>query len=430
MTIGRWLAGLAVVVSVAVVIFATRPDNPVASGTSTTAAGVETPTTDEAIVPDPSLESVPGRLLVIRDSGQILTMRPDGSDLLTIADADDSVAERSLPAWSSNGDRIAWGERYENGQIDLVIVSASGDILSRVPIGFVPGYISWAPNDELIAFNGDDGEANQVLEVIDVAAEARSFLTEGAPIYYDWHPDGRELLVNSAGGLEFIAADGSARRAVATDGDFRVPVQTDGSLVVGFGHTVGHVLSVASPEGSVELEMIRYATPMAFTVGESGRLVLLSKGSAENQQLTAEEETDLRILEPNSFVAIDLESGAAEVVDEGRGVAWFFSRDGEHLAYVTEETVGEIQRLQWHLWDGSEIVDLAVFSPSGRFGRDHLAFFDQFERTTSLWSPDGSAFAFAGGDTIEDLGIWVQRVDADAPIRVAEGEAVFWSPGA
>lgn len=429
MTTGRWLAAFAAVALAAVVFIATRPDAPdPAESTTTTTTALQAPTTEEAIVPDPSLGSLPGRLLITGENGEILTLRPDGTEPITIAEADGSIAERSLPAWSSSGESIAWGQRFEDERIEVVIASATGETLSRVEARFVPGYIAWDPTDRFIAISGDDGRANQVLEVIDVETGIRSFVAEGAPVYFEWLPDGTELLVHTAETLEFVTPDGSTRTPVEVDGDFRVPVQVDGSLVVGFGREVGHVLSVASPEGSVELELIRYATPMAFTAGNDGRIALLSKGSAENQQLSAEQDSDLQILEPNNLIVIELDSGDIEPLAEGRGVAWFFDRDGTRLAYITEETVGEMQRLQWHLWDGNRTIDLAVFSPSGRFGRDHLAFFDQFDRSTSLWAPDGAAFAYAGGTTVEDLGIWVQSVDEEA-VRVARGVAVTWSPG-
>jgi hypothetical protein len=46
----------------------------------------------------------------------------------------------------------------------------------------------------------------------------------------------------------------------------------------------------------------------------------------------------------------------------------------------------------------------------------------------TLWSPDGSSFAFAGliGDR---AGIWVQDLDADEPSFVLDGGSVVaWSP--
>ena len=70
------------------------------------------------------------------------------------------------------------------------------------------------------------------------------------------------------------------------------------------------------------------------------------------------------------------------------------------------------------------------FSPTGLFGRDYLAYFDQFALSISLWAPDGSAFAYAGGSSLEDAGIWVQKVEGGDPIRVSPGEVVLWSPAA
>lgn len=158
-------------------------------------------------------------------------------------------------------------------------------------------------------------------------------------------------------------------------------------------------------------------------------MAILSKGSSANQELSGEVDVGLPILLPNNLQVIDRNTGVVSQLAEGQGVAWFFSRDGSSLAYLMEETVDEVQRLRWSLWDGNASTEMSFFSPSGRFGRDFLAFFDQFSRNTTLWSPDDSAIVYAGGTSIDDAGIWVQRVDSPEPVRVAVGEAVSWSPG-
>lgn len=427
MSTGRWITALGAVALVSVVVLA-WPDTSDSPSTSTTS--VPSTSAEDTLAPDPTLQALPGRLLVIDGDGRISTMRPDGTDRVTVAPADGSLARRSLPVWSPDGDRITWAQRFTDERIELVVASATGETLSVLEPPFVPTYVAWDPTGRLIAFSGDDGRANQVLVVVDLATAEMTKLAEGAPVYFDWSRDGEMLLVHTAENLEFIAADGSARSSIDTDGDFRVPVQLNDSLVIGFGREVGHVLTIASAEGAVELEMIRYATPMAFTVGGSGRIAILSKGSADNQRLSAEPITDLEILEPNNLKVIDSSTGGITHVAEARGVAWFFSPDGDQLAYITEETVDTVQRLQWHLWDGSRIIDMAIFSPAGRFGRDYLAFFDQFSRTTSLWAPDGSAFAYVGGTSTDDLGVWIQRVDSAEPIRVSGGAVAVWSPAA
>jgi hypothetical protein len=48
----------------------------------------------------------------------------------------------------------------------------------------------------------------------------------------------------------------------------------------------------------------------------------------------------------------------------------------------------------------------------------------------SLWSPDGSAFAYAGTTEAGDSGIWIQPARAGSePILVSGGVFAAWSAG-
>ncbi|MGH8913319.1 MAG: hypothetical protein ACRDZM_02245, partial [Acidimicrobiia bacterium] len=96
--------------------------------------------------------------------------------------------------------------------------------------------------------------------------------------------------------------------------------------------------------------------------------------------------------------------------------------------YSTLGFVDGVERLQWHTWDGERSTSYRAFSPTGIFGRDYLAFFDQFALSISLWAPDSSAFAYAGGSSLEDAGIWVQRIGGGDPVRVSPGVMALWSP--
>ena len=47
----------------------------------------------------------------------------------------------------------------------------------------------------------------------------------------------------------------------------------------------------------------------------------------------------------------------------------------------------------------------------------------------NLWSPDGSAFVYAGESESGESGIWIQPATADvAPDRIADGVFATWSP--
>ncbi len=429
MSVGRSLTVVLAVGLIVVLVIATRPPSPDEMTSTTTGADDEESL--EPFDPDPSLQALPGRLLVVDEEDGIATMNADGTERVTIARPDSSIEERSLPTWSSSADRIAWTELWDDGHSDLVVATGSGETVSRLKAPFLASYVAWDPTGTLIALSGDDGRSSLVLYVADLRSREMTRLAEGAPLYFDWHPEGDELLVHHGNRLEHIPADGSQGIPLSGDGEFRVPIHFDGSLVLGSGREVGEALYVGNTGGDVLVELLRYATPMAF-VADPGqrRLAVLSKGSPANQALSRLTDFTLPILEPNNLTVVDRETGVLELIAEGQGVAWSFSPEGGSLLYSTLVTVDAAQRLQWNVWDGRTSVTFASFSPAGRFGREYLAFFDQFDRTTTLWSPDGSAFVYAGGTSLENAGVWVQPIDSEDPIRVAVGVAAFWSPGA
>jgi hypothetical protein len=84
---------------------------------------------------------------------------------------------------------------------------------------------------------------------------------------------------------------------------------------------------------------------------------------------------------------------------------------------------------RWQVWDGKVATRIGpTFLPSPTFWRDYVPFYGQFSQTMTLWSPDGSSFAFAGliGDR---AGIWVQDLNAEEPSFVLDGGSVVaWSP--
>jgi len=376
---------------------------------------------------DPGLAGLPGRLLVLGTDGQITTMRADGTDPVTLAEPDPAT-ERTQPTWSPDGSQVAWTERTADGQRYLVVEAEDDRTSTSTPAPLMAVYIAWNPGGSRIAMSGNDEEGNLLLATAE-PGQSIAVIDQGAPLYFDWAPDGSSLLVRTSDRFEHVLIDGSGRTPVPASGTFRIGVHMEDSVVLATARDVGDALAVADREGEILRELIRYGGPIAYVVRpDNDRLATMTRGSPESQRLAQLDETDLPILEPNRLVTVETTTGDIEEVAQARGVAWFWSPDGRLLLYSTIEFIDSIERLQWHTWDGERSVSYRAFSPTGIFGRDYLAFFDQFARSMSLWAPDGSAFAYAGGSSLDDAGIWVQPVAGGDPVRVSPGEMAMWSP--
>ena len=385
----------------------------------------QTISTDVSVVEDSS----PGRLLVLGTDGEITTMRPNGSDPVTLAEPDPDI-ERTQPTWSPDGSRVAWTERRSNEETYLLVADSDGGNMIEWSSPLLAVYIAWSPDGEHLALTGSQGQGDLLLAIAGPDEDIQ-VIDQGAPVYFDWAPNGTELLARVSGRFEYLAIDGSGRETIPTTGEFRLGAHVAESLLLGTGRDVGEALALANRQGGIERELLRYAVPMAFVADETGsRVAVMSRDSPESQELSRLEETDLPIIDPERLFVVTTSDGHLEEVSRARNISWFWSPDGQDLLYSTVGAVDGTERLQWHTWDGEETKSYAPFSPTGLFARDYLAYFDQFALSISLWAPDGSAFAYAGGNSLEDAGIWVQKVEGGDPVRVSAGEVAIWSPAA
>lgn len=374
-----------------------------------------------------STEGPPGRLLVLGLDDEIFTIRPDGSGRVTLAEPDEGI-ERTQPTWSPDGRRVAWTEsRDEQGNF-LVVADRDGANKEEWPSPLLAVYIAWSPGGEHLALTGSpDGIGDLLLAVAGPDGDIQ-VIDQGAPVYFDWAPDGTKLLARVSGRFEYLAIDGS-RETVPATGEFRLGAHVAESVMLGTERDVGEALALATREGEIERELLRYAAPMAFVAdGTGSRVAVMSRGSPESQALSRLEETDLPIIDAERLMVVTTSTGHLEEVSPSRNIAWFWSPHGHALLYSTVTVVDGTERLQWHTWDGDLTKSFAPFSPTGLFARDYLAYFDQFALSISLWAPDGSAFAYAGGNSLEDAGIWVQEVSDDVPELVSPGQVAIWSP--
>jgi Tol biopolymer transport system component len=73
------------------------------------------------------------------------------------------------------------------------------------------------------------------------------------------------------------------------------------------------------------------------------------------------------------------------------------------------------------------ITRLAVFSPTSDF-IDILPFYDQYQRSTTIWSPDSQHIVYSSVDPGGDEGIYVVHASGEGvPQRIASGTVAFWS---
>lgn len=398
-------------------------------GSPTESPATSPPSTGAAGVPGAG-----GRLVVLDDLGNLVTIAPDGSDVVAL---DVSVQGQTLvrqPTWSPDGSSLAW-VRLETSDAgtsaSLVTMAADGTEPTVTPTTVAPFYLYWDPTSSRIAYLGSSASAEIELGIVDVAGGGQAKpLDAGSPLYLSWDPSGEEMLVHvGTDRLERLEIDGTLTTVDDRPGVFNAPVWTsDGrSLVYAAETPEGQRLVAHDLDAERGEELVPFEGAITFVVSPDGSHVAF-------QVVGGQDDGGFEVLQAQGEVAplsvLDRGTGAIEQVAAGVVPAFFWSPEGDKLLYLLPEAAPGLVWFRWGVWDGESAFTTPRFLPSIEFGRDYLQFFEQYAQSMTLWAPDGSAFAYAGSSESGETGVWIQPARSGAePVLVANGVFAAWSPG-
>ena len=385
--------------------------------------GTETPT--ESASPDPAVASdlagLTGRLAVLNAEGNLITVNPDGSGEVVLDEIVAGQSQVRQPTWSPDGSRVAWVhvEVTDEETLETVLATSTDDggRATEATTGvLVPFYLAWDPTSSRIAYLGGRDMDIEV-GIVEGQRGTVTPLDTGQPYYLSWGPDGDEMLVHvGEDRLERLGLDGTLTTVADRPGTFFAPVWTgDGrnfvyaSATARGQHLVVH--DVGARNGS---QLVPFDGLVRFVVSPDGRRIAF------------------QILEESGahpLTVIDVRSGETTEIAEGLISGFFWSPNGERLLYLVPDPDEERAWYRWGVWDGASSFITPRFLLSLLVVEEYLPFFEQYAQSMSLWSPDGSAFAYPGQNEAGELGIWVQSAEPGrAPVLVADGTFVAWSP--
>jgi TolB protein len=365
-------------------------------------------------VPQPSVDVRGDRLVVLRDDGNLVTLGPDGHDVLALTTGASLSLVVQQPVPSPDGRSVAWVEIQGTGS-RVVIASRDGAKHHEVGLRFAPFYLQWDPSSSKIAYLGSVGSGIG----LGLIEHAKGNPTDravggGRPLYLSWSPDGSQMLVH-VGSRDLGRTDfaHTLDRIDVVPGTFQAPVWLPD----------GRVVYVAR-QGSVQ--------QLVVAGGGSRRVVATFRGGVLFDANPDGTRLAYRLDQPGGA-----QQGVFVVgVDGGRPIratardtsAFFWSPRSDALLLMTVEPGTQTEPThRWWLWDGRARPVSRPFLPSPTFFNDYVPFFDQYAQALTPWAPDGSAFAFAGQVGRQD-GIWVQPADGSRATRVTDGQFVAWSP--
>lgn len=406
---GRSILVLALLVAAAA---CTQAPEETTDGSTTAPASATTSTTG-------SSPSDPGRLAVIDPDDGVVVIDPDGGNrqVVTRGTGEGNPSLFMQPVWSPDGSSLAWGQRTGTG-FGVGISTPGSDLITTLSTPNLPFYVHWSPDSRHLGVlhNGTSGVQFQIA---DVSQESTSLLDEDAPFYFSWSPDS-DMVVTHAGATraETLTPDGERAELEPTTANYLAPQWTP----EGVFHVVGDRLVVEDGEGE-RRPVAEVSGLTLFVANSEGSRVALQSTGQDGEGLTAASENFPEVT-TDAVVVVDVETGDTEVVHDSASLGFFWSRDGRSLL-VLAAADGMLAPKVWSI-DDTE-TEYAPFRPAPSLVQDTLPFFPQYAQSVSFWSPDSSAFAFAGAVEGE-TGVWVQALDESSPTRVADGSWVSWSP--
>ena len=410
------------------------------------------------------------RIAFIDPSGQVGTVAPDGGDLRMMTSGERVF---QFPAWASDNKAIAVIGSTEHDAGIYVVPEQNS--LSTPTVHQVyrshtqpPIYLSWSPDNRVISFLAIHPIRKLALYLtsstglLPVTQNSKPVLT-GQPCFWQWQTDSSGFFVHVDLGRE------NARLAFVKllDGKSQIGETMITDLSVRPGHFQAPGLSLDGRYWAYAEKHRSFDQSRLVVESQAGKQLLVDyQGIAA---LTwSPVAAQLAFIHPTPAAQHiygpihlwDAVSGVVQPLTEENTLAFFWSPDGQKMAYLTLDTqpqhpmlttpnfttngrfIGnwpfmdpdlaqersEALRLALHVVDiqsgRSKII--SVFEPWTLFVNQFLPFFDQYALSHRIWSPasDALVIPMVKGNKMQ---IYVVPIDGGPAKPIVEGMMATWS---
>lgn len=349
------------------------------------------------------------------------------------------------PTWSLDGSQLGFVRLEQNDSkvtSELFIANIDDETVKSVYTseGAHPFYLYWSPDNLNLSFlSSTPMQQTMMLQSVSADGRQQLVLDSGSPFYWSWAPDGKTMIVHRGTGdpsipsrLSFIKTDTEVNEysidkipaafqapAWSPNGEFILLAQmNDNTKEIILADSTG------KPIKTVDTFTLNSAFGWSFDNEQFAYII-------GKEQMNAGTIGALHVRDVNSD---------KEIVIDQNVVAFFWSPDGESLAYFVpfvatpesesgQSDAPQVINLQLNMLDigTGESKALFTFQPTQEFF-SIMPYFDQYNQSTTIWSPDSNNLLLSFIDTQGEPGIAVVASSGNLEPRfIASGVFAVWS---
>lgn len=394
---------------------------------------------------DLAITGVDGNILLVDVDS--LTVLPLTSDARPDPLGEETFIAYGEPTWSPDGEKLAFIRTLraegQPGTTDIIIASLNEEKIEISVESERPFYLYWSPTGGELSFLASKPGEPITLWVQEIAGQATR-LDQGQPYYWDWAPDGSSLLAHVGGSID-LNPEGAYLSFFSPERNeldlaplsFQAPAYSPGGdqiLVASRARIGSDALLLLDAQGEILQDIVPVEGRASFAWSSNGANFATTLGP----DIGGAHIGVLSLFEMN-------EEGQAELVRKISEdvIAFWWSPDGGKIAYfVPVLSPPELtQPVSLNAQDNNQlflqlfVYDLesgsaerrTSFRPTSEFLRI-LPYFDQYQRSATIWSADSSLIAYA---TIGQGGvgqIFIMAADgSQVPLRISAGQIGYWS---